>query len=129
MGLLWSSSSLPIYTIKVISTFFLRLNYEQRIAIVMILYENYYTLWYYCNTKSSNHFLCLYRGKNVGTIEDQRETWLLWIYLNICKNDAEYLQQCLSSRDKTSPLEYCPHLITHYTVMINIVLFSFSLWT
>ena len=48
--------------------------------------------------------------QNVGTIEDQRETWLLWIYLNICKNDGEYLQQCLSSRDKTSSLEcFAPH--------------------
>ena len=71
--------------------------------------------WYCCCwqwRKSKISSVCLSGGKNVGTIEDQRETWLLWIYLNICKNDAEYLQQCLSSRDKTSPLEYCPHLIT-----------------
>ena len=45
--------------------------------------------WYCCCwqwRKSNISSVCLSGGKNVGTIEDQRETWLLWIYLNICKN-------------------------------------------
>ena len=70
------------------------------------------------------HFGRLSGGKIVGTIEDQRETWLLWIYLNICKNDGEYLQQCLSSRDKTSSLEY---FAPHEMMILHIVLFCFCL--
>ena len=82
--------------------------------------------WFWCwNRKElTQTFRPSVWWQNVGTIEDQRETWLLWIYLNICKNDGEYLQQCLSSRDKTSSLEY---FAPHEMMIIHIVLFCFCL--